>query len=275
MTAMAGAERVFALLDTQPDWSDPPDATELPLIAGCVEFQRVTFGYEPDRPVLCDLSFVAEPGQTIALVGHTGSGKTTMINLIAKFYLPNAGSVRIDGHDLRTVSGLSLHRQMGIVLQQNFLFHSTVADNIRVGRPAASDEEVIEAVRRLDCLDLLGDLPDGFQTNVGERGVTLSSGQRQLICFARALLADPRILILDEATSSIDTQTEARLQAALAILLRGRTSFIVAHRLSTIRNADQVLVLDHGRLVEHGRHESLLAADGVYAALYRRFIQAA
>jgi len=275
MTAMAGAERVFALLDTPPDWSDPVDAAELPSITGHVEFEGVTFSYQPDRPVLNNVSFVAAAGQTVALVGHTGSGKTTIINLIAKFYLPNEGRVRIDGHDLNSISGQTLHGQMGIVLQQNFLFHGTVADNIRVGRTAASDEEVIEAVRRLDCLDLLDDLPRGVQTDVGERGVTLSSGQRQLICFARAMLADPRILILDEATSSIDTQTEVRLQAALSILLRGRTSFVVAHRLSTIHDADQVLVLDHGRIVERGRHESLLTAGGIYAALYHRFVDSA
>ncbi len=186
MTAMAGAERVFSFLDTPPDWSDPADAMELPLIEGRVEFDNVTFSYEPGRPVLKEASFIAEPGQTVALVGHTGSGKTTITNLISKFYLPDSGQVKIDGEDLRSVSSQSLHRQMGIVLQQNFLFHATVADNIRIGRPTATDEEVIDAVRRLDCLDLIETLPQGFQTNVGERGVVLSSGQRQLICFARA-----------------------------------------------------------------------------------------
>jgi ATP-binding cassette subfamily B protein len=271
MTAMAGAERVFKLLDTLPDWEDPPDAVDLPRLAGRVEFTEVCFAYQPDRPVLNQISFTAEPGNTVALVGHTGSGKSTIINLIAKFYLPNQGAVRIDGYDLRAVSGRSLHRQMGIVLQQNFLFHGSIADNIRLGRPGASDEEVYESVRQLQCLDLFATLPQGFQTQVGERGVAVSAGQRQLICFARALLADPRILILDEATSSIDTQTEARLQAALAVLLRGRTSFVVAHRLSTIRKADLVLVLDHGRIVERGRHADLLRLGGVYAALHQRF----
>lgn len=272
MTAMAGAERLFKLLDTPPAWSDPPQAAILPPVSGRVEFRGVTFGYDPQRPVLHDVSFAAEPGETIALVGHTGSGKTSIINLIAKFYLPTQGEIRIDGFDLREVQLASLHRQMGIVQQQNFLFHGTVADNIRLGRPTATDAEVLEAVRKLDCLDLLANLPAGFETQVGERGVTLSVGQRQLVCFARAMLADPRILILDEATSSIDAQTEFRLQTALAILLRGRTSFVVAHRLSTIRHADQVLVLDHGRIVERGTHDELLDCGGVYASLYRRFV---
>lgn len=275
MTAMAGAERLFQLLDTPPDWTDPPDALPLEDIRGRVEFDHVTFGYDATRPVLHEVSFVAEPGQTIALVGHTGSGKTTIINLIAKFYLPTSGTIRIDGHDLHGIDSAALHHRMGIVLQQNFLFRGSVADNIRVGRPQATDEEIIQVVQRLGCPDLINSLPHGLATEVGERGVSLSSGQRQLICFARALLADPRILILDEATSSIDSETERRIQVALRTLLRGRTSFVVAHRLSTIRHADQVLVLDHGRIVEHGRHDQLMAANGVYASLYRRFVSAA
>jgi len=269
MTTMAGAERLFRLLDTPPEWCDPPDAIPLPPIRGRVEFRHVTFGYDPSRPVLYDLNFVARPGRTVALVGHTGSGKSSIINLIAKFYLPTRGSVLIDGHDVRRVSGPSLQRQLGIVLQQNFLFHGTVADNIRVGRPGAGDEDVADAARRLGCLDLLEELPQGLLTQVGERGTNLSLGQRQLVCFARALLADPRILILDEATSSVDTLTEQRIQQALSVLLRGRTSFVVAHRLSTIRHADLVLVLDHGRIVERGRHEDLLDTGGHYARLCR------
>lgn len=275
MTAMAGAERLFKLLDTPPDWADAPDAVALPEIAGRVEFDDVTFGYDPQRPVLHNVCFAAEPGQTVALVGHTGSGKSSIINLIAKFYQATSGRVLIDGHDLRDIRGDSLHRQLGIVQQQNFLFQGTVAENIRLGKPEASDEEVIYALARLDCLDLVESLPEGIQTEVGERGGNLSVGQRQLVCFARAMLADPRILILDEATSSIDSFTEARIQRALALLLEDRTSFVVAHRLSTIRNADQVLVLDHGRILESGRHQALVEADGVYAGLYRRFVEAA
>ncbi|MCC7203908.1 MAG: ABC transporter ATP-binding protein [Phycisphaeraceae bacterium] len=274
LTAMAGAERIFRLLDTPPAWTDAPNSVELPPIRGLVEFKDVVFSYDPGRPVLQNVSFRAEPGQTIALVGHTGSGKSTVINLIAKFYLPDKGQLLIDGHEIRAITSESLHRQMGIVLQTNFLFAGTVMDNIRVGRPKATDEEVIDAARRLDCLDLLEALPDGMKTDVGESGKNVSLGQRQLICFARAMLADPRILILDEATSSVDTMTEARIQKALAILLAGRTSFVVAHRLSTIRHASMVLVLDHGRIIERGTHLDLLATGGTYAHLYRQFIRA-
>jgi len=275
LTAMAGAERLFNLLDSPPEWCDRPDAVELTRIRGRVAFDRVSFAYDPERPVLREIDFVAEPGQTIALVGHTGSGKTTIINLIAKFYLPNSGRLLIDEFEITDVSADSLHRQLGIVVQQNFLFSGTVADNIRVGRPDATDDDLVEVLTRLDARDLIESLPDGLQTTVGERGVGISSGQRQLVCFARALLADPRILILDEATSSVDSMTEARIQRALEVLLAGRTAFVVAHRLSTIRNADQVLVLDHGQIVERGTHYDLLAADGVYASLYRRFTECA
>ena len=272
MTAMAGAERLFQLLDTQPDWVDPPDAISLPDLRGEVQFENVNFGYDPDRLVLIDFNFHAQPGQTIALVGHTGSGKTTIINLVSKFYLANSGRVLIDGHDIKTLSGDSLHHHMGIVLQQNFLFYGTVAENVRFGKPAATDDEVRRVFTQLDCADLIEALPEGIHTPVGERGVSLSLGQRQLICFARAMIADPRILILDEATSSIDSHTEDRLQTALKKLLAGRTSFVVAHRLSTIREADLVLVLDHGKLIEQGTHEELLQLNGTYAAQYRRFV---
>ncbi|MDX1970373.1 MAG: ABC transporter ATP-binding protein [Planctomycetaceae bacterium] len=275
LTAMAGAERLFAMLDTAPDWSDPTDAVPASTLAGRVEFDKVTFGYDPSRPVLQDISFVAEPGQTIALVGHTGSGKSSIINLLTKFYLPQSGRVLLDGQDLLQLTGDSVHRQMGLVLQQNFLFRGTVAENIRFGRPSATNGEIIEVCRQLDCLDLIEALPQGFLTTVGERGAQLSLGQRQMVCFARALIADPRILILDEATSSIDSRTEHRLQKALKVLLAGRTSFVVAHRLSTIRQADLVLVLDHGHLVERGTHGELVRQGGIYAHLYERFAQSA
>jgi ATP-binding cassette subfamily B protein len=301
LTAMAGAERVFRLLDTKPDWEEPPEAIELhdPRVAADlhvrtqshaahgqarrpapattlgagVEFRNVIFSYVADRPAINDMSFVAEPGQTVALVGHTGSGKSSIVNLITKFYLPQRGQVLIDGFDTRNIRGDSLHRQMGIVSQQNFLFTGTVMENIRFARPAATDEEVVDAVRKLDFLDVIGSLSAGFSTQVGERGTNLSLGERQLVCFARAMLADPRILILDEATSSVDAMTEARIQRALAALVKGRTSFVVAHRLSTIRHADLVLVLDHGKIVERGTHRQLLAADGTYAELYRQFVR--
>ncbi|MFA7235483.1 MAG: ABC transporter ATP-binding protein [Phycisphaeraceae bacterium] len=274
LTAMAGAERVFRLLDTKPDWTDPPDAVDLPTITGKVEFQHVHFSYVKDRPVLHDISFVAEPGQTLALVGETGSGKSSIINLISKFYLPDGGRVLIDSIDITTIASRSLHRQMGIVLQQNFLFTGTVMSNIRFGKPDATDDDVREAARRLDCLDILESLPDGLNTQVGERGGSISLGQRQLICFTRAMLANPRILILDEATSSVDTMTEARIQKALERLLENRTNFVVAHRLSTIRNATCVLVLEDGRIVERGTHNDLLVTGGIYANLYRQFLHA-
>jgi ATP-binding cassette subfamily B protein len=271
LTAMAGAERVFGLLDRQPEWSDTTEAYALPPIRGRVELVGVTFGYDPERPVLHEINLTAEPGQTIALVGRTGSGKSSIINLIARFYLPQQGQVLIDGHDTRGITGQSLHHQMGIVWQQNFLFTGSIKDNIRVGLPAATDDEVVEAARQLDCLDLLEALPQGLDTQVGERGASLSLGQRQLVCFARAMLANPRILILDEATSSVDTLTELRIQKSLASLLAGRTSFVVAHRLSTIRGANQILVLENGHIIQRGTHAELLAMSGEYAHLLEQF----
>jgi ATP-binding cassette subfamily B protein len=277
LIAMAGAERVFRLLDMKPDWEDAPDAEDLPRPAVAtgaqIEFRNVSFGYDVGRLVLHDVSFTAEPGRMVALVGHTGSGKSSVVNLVSKFYLPTEGALFIDGREIRTLTSQSLHRQMGMVQQQNFLFAGTVFDNIRFSRPEATDTDVRVAARRLDCLDLLEALPNGLHTEVGEHGGGLSVGQRQVICFARALLADPRILILDEATSSIDALTEARLQKALVELLRGRTSFVVAHRLSTIRHADLVLVLDRGRITERGTHTELLSLKRHYAALYRQFVQ--
>ncbi|OIR06497.1 putative multidrug resistance ABC transporter ATP-binding/permease protein YheH [mine drainage metagenome] len=279
LVAMAGAERVFRLLDTEPDWEEAPGIPDLPdprpVRAGVeVEFRDVGFAYEAGRPVLSGVSFRAGAGQTVALVGHTGSGKSTVVGLVSKFYIPTAGSVLVDGMDLRSVSSRSLHRQMGMVPQQNFLFTGTVLDNIRLARPGATEAEVRDVVARLGCLDMVEALPRGLHTSLGERGAGLSQGQRQLVCFARAMIADPRLLILDEATSSIDGLTEARLQTALAELLKGRTSFVVAHRLSTIRGADLVLVMDGGRILESGTHQSLLSLNGHYARLHRQFARA-
>ncbi|MDA0578243.1 MAG: ABC transporter ATP-binding protein [Verrucomicrobia bacterium] len=273
LSAMAGAERVFGLLDTPPE-ADPPNVQVPDRIQGRVEFLNVSFGYDPAHPVLKDVSFRVEPGQTVALVGHTGSGKTTITNLIAKFYTPTKGSILIDGVDIGQIQTQSLRRRLGIVQQQNFLFTGTLLDNMRFGKPDALGLEVIQAAQQMDCLDIITNLPNGIMTEVGEGGKGISLGQRQLICFTRAMLADPRILILDEATSAVDTVTEARIQKALATLLKGRTSFVVAHRLSTVRHADVVLVLENGRIVERGNHDSLIQLGGVYAGLYSQFVSA-
>ena len=275
IVTMAGAERVRRFLRTQPDWIDRPAARPLPRIVGEVTFDRVSFAYQEDRMVLEDVSFTAEPGQCIALVGHTGSGKSTIVNLIGKFYLPTRGRILIDGHDVRDIQTMSLHRQLGIVQQQNFLFSGTVAENVRFGQPAADDEEVAATLDRLGCLDLIAALPDGLATEVGECGRNLSLGQRQVVCFARAMLADPALLILDEATSAIDVFTEHRLGQALARLIKGRTSFIVAHRLSTIRGADLVLMLDHGRIIEQGSPADLVVRNDRFAALGQQYLRAA
>ena len=274
LTAMAGAERLFRLLDQEPEWRDAPAAKPLPPVRGAVAFESVYFHYVPDRPVLLDVSFSVEPGQTVALGGHTGSGKTTVAALLQKLYLPSRGTVRIDGIDLLDVTSQSLHAQMGSVQQNNFLFSGSILENIRFARPEATEQDVRRTLRALDCLDMIETLPGGLGHEVGEKSAALSLGQRQVVCFARALLADPRIVVLDEATSAIDTLTERRLQRALEVLLRGRTAFVVAHRLSTMRQADMVLVMEHGRIVERGTHRSLLGSAGVYARLHAEFIGA-
>lgn len=269
-SALAAAERVFEVLDREPAIQDAPDALPVGKLQGRVTFENVSFAYEPGTPVLQDISLEAQPGQTIALVGPTGAGKTTLVNLIPRFYDVNAGRVLIDGHDVRHIQQRSLRSQMGIVTQDPFLFSGTVMDNIRYGRLSASDEEVIEAAKAASADEFIQRLPEGYQTEVGERGKLLSQGQRQLLSIARALLANPRILIMDEATASIDTRTEAVIQKALKALLQGRTSFVIAHRLSTVRNADQVLVIDKARIVERGTHAELIAKGGLYAELYNR-----
>jgi len=267
-SALAGAERIFELLDTRPTVVDAPGAPDLPLVRGEIAYRHVYFGYKPDELVLQDINLRAKPGQIVALVGPTGAGKTSMVSLLMRFYDVNDGAITIDGWNISKVTQASLRRQMGIVLQDTFLFSGTVMDNIRYGRLEATDKEVIEAARLARADEFIQRLPDGYDTDIGERGHNLSQGQRQLISIARAILANPRILILDEATSSVDTRTELLIQQALGELLRGRTSFVIAHRLSTIRNADQVLVIDKGRIVERGTHDSLMAERGQYYHLY-------
>jgi len=266
--AIAGGERIFSILDEQPAVTDKPNAIEMPEIHGRVEFDRVSHSYEDGVPVLKQVSFTAEPGQTIAIVGPTGAGKTTIINLLPRFYDVSEGAVRIDGTDVRDVSAHSLRSQIGVVLQDTFLFSQSVMENVRFGRPDATDEEVIEAAKIANADSFIERLPDKYQTVLGERGSGLSQGQRQLLAIARAALADPRILILDEATSSVDTRTERLIQKAFDELLKGRTAFVIAHRLSTIRNADMILVISDGQIVERGRHNELLARRGTYYDLY-------
>lgn len=271
LAGLAGAERVFKVLDSEPSRIDePPDALRPAEIAGRVEFRDVSFGYVPGKPVLRDVSFTVGAGRTIALVGHTGSGKTTIVSLVAKFYLPDTGEVLVDGISTRRLSSEALRRRLGMVTQQNFLFTGTILDNIRLARPEVPRDEVLQVIERLGCRREIE--AAGLDTVVGEQGGGISLGQRQLVCIARAMLADPRILLLDEATSAVDSLTEMKIQNALSELLRNRTSFVIAHRLSTVRNADCVLVLDHGRIVERGTHDELLKADGSYAAMYRRFL---
>jgi ATP-binding cassette subfamily B protein len=266
--ALAGAERVFEIIDTPPEVEDAPDALPLETVRGDVRFEHVDFEYLPGTPVIRDMSFEAWPGHSLALVGPTGAGKTTLINLLNRFYEIPSGRITIDGVDLRRIRKADLRRQLGLVLQDTFLFSDTVMENIRYGRLEATDDEVIEAARMADADPFIRQLPHAYQTMLSERGSNLSQGQRQLLSIARAILADPGILILDEATSSVDTRTEARIQKSLLRLMEGRTSFVIAHRLSTIREADHVLVINEGRVVEEGNHQQLLAQRGFYHHLY-------
>ena len=269
ITATVYLERIFETMDVVPEIQDAPHAIALPPIKGTVDFQHVYFRYEEGKNILTDVSFHIEPGQTIALVGPTGAGKTTIINLLSRFYDVNEGAVKIDGYDVRDVTLRSLRKQMGVMLQDTFIFSGTIIENIRYGNLAATEEEVIQAAKIVRAHDFIKDLKDGYETVVEERGSTLSAGQRQLISFARALLADPKILILDEATSSIDTKTEELLQEGLQQLLKGRTSFIIAHRLSTIKNSDKIFYIDGGRIVEEGSHDQLMAKHALYHHLYQ------
>ncbi len=262
LSAMASMERIFEIMDTPTDIPDKENAYDLPPITGRVDFENVTFAYNPEKVILRNVSFTVEPGQTIALVGPTGAGKSTVVNLISRFYDVNDGAVKIDGHDIRDVKLLSLREQMGVMMQDSFIFSGTIMDNIRYGRLEATDEEVIEAAKAVHAHDFIMQMEKGYETEVNERGSSLSVGQRQLISFARALLNDPKILILDEATSSIDTHTEILIQKALDVLLQGRTSFVIAHRLSTIRNADCIMVIQDGHIAEAGTHDELIKHEG-------------
>jgi ATP-binding cassette subfamily B protein len=267
-TASASASRVFEIIDMPNEVQEAADACDLTEMRGEVRFADVSFSYREGRSTLNNINFVAEPGRVIALIGPTGSGKSTITNLIPRFYDPTSGRVLIDGIDIRTVKLKSLRRRIGMVLQSPFLFNATIAENIAYGRPGAPIEEIESAAKAAAAHEFIMSFPKGYQTAVGERGVTLSGGQKQRIAIARALLYDPRILILDDSTSSVDTETEHLIQQALAVLMEGRTTFVIAQRLLTLKSADMILVLNHGQIVERGRHDELLALNGLYREIY-------